>query len=612
MCGITGWIDFGRDLRAERAVISSMTATMSCRGPDAEGAWIGRHAALGHRRLAVIDLAGGAQPMADDPDREPAAVVSYSGEVYNFRELRDELTARGHRFRTRSDTEVVLRGYLEWGEGLAARLVGMFAFAVWDDRDQRLVLVRDRLGVKPLYYHPTAQGLLFGSEPKAILAHPAVRARLGALGLRELMTWANTPGQAIFEGMRSVLPGHVLRFDRTGTVETAYWRLPATAHRDDRATTVETVRELLRRAVAGQTVADVPLCSLLSGGLDSSAVTAYAAEALAERAEGPLRSFAVGFAQPGRPGQDPAEDASFAAKLAASVGTAHETITLNAADLTDPATRLAVLRARDLPLGLADMDTSLYLLFRAVRGHSTVALSGEGSDELFGGYPWFHDPGATTAETFPWMYHSTPTTVSGPSFLDPDLPRRLALDTYRADRYAEAVREAPVLDDEDEVDARMRRVSYLFLTRFLPMLLERKDRMSMAVGLEVRVPFCDHRLVEYVFNVPWSTKSFDGREKSLLRAAVAATVPSFVLERRKTPYPAIVDPAYDRAMRQKLGDLMADPNAPVRSLMEETSARAAYALVEQADPSELQFLRLGFESLLRINDWMREYRVELL
>ncbi|MER7268360.1 asparagine synthase (glutamine-hydrolyzing) [Micromonospora carbonacea] len=612
MCGITGWIDFGRDLRTASAAIASMTATMSCRGPDAEGTWIGPHAALGHRRLAVIDLENGTQPMLDDPDRDPTAVITYSGEVYNFQELRDELAARGHRFRTRSDTEVVLRGYLEWGEGLPERLVGMFAFAVWDNRDQRLLLVRDRLGVKPLYYYPTPRGVLFGSEPKAILAHPEARAQLGTTGLQELMTWVNTPGQAIFEGMRSVLPGHVLRFDRTSTSETAYWRLPATAHRDDRATTVETVRRLLRRAVAGQTVADVPLCSLLSGGLDSSTVTAYAAEALAERGEGPLRSFAVGFSRPGIPGQDPAEDASFAAKLAATVGTAHETITLNAADLTDPAARLAVLRARDLPLGLADMDTSLYLLFRTVRRHSTVALSGEGADELFGGYPWFHDHGATTADTFPWMHHSAPIDVSGPSFLDPDLPRRLALDDYRADRYAEAVREVPALAGENELDARMRRVSHLFLTRFMPMLLERKDRMSMAVGLEVRVPFCDHRLVEYVFNVPWSTKSFDGREKSLLRAAVAGTVPGFVLDRRKTPYPAIVDPAYDQAMRQKLGDLMADSNAPVRPLMEQSSARAAYALVEQAEPSQLQFLRLGFESLLRINDWMREYRVELL
>ncbi|MEV4494166.1 asparagine synthase (glutamine-hydrolyzing) [Micromonospora arborensis] len=612
MCGITGWIDFGRDLRTELTTIRSMTATMAARGPDADGTWLGRHAALGHRRLAVIDLAGGTQPMVDDPDHESSAVISYSGEVYNFPQLRDALTARGHRFRSRSDTEVVLRGYLEWGEGVAERLVGMFAFAVWDERHQRLLLVRDRLGVKPLYYYPTPEGLLFGSEPKAILAHPEAHARLGTVGLQELMTWVTTPGQAIFEGMRSVRPGHALRFDRTGMSETAYWRLPATAHHDDQATTIETVRQLLRESVAGQTVADVPLCSLLSGGLDSSTVTAYAAEGLAERGEGPLRSFAVGFTQPGRPVEDPAEDAWFAAKLAATVGAAHETITLDAADLTDPAARFAVLRARDLPLGLADMDTSLYLLFRAVRRQSTVALSGEGADELFGGYPWFHDPGATTAQTFPWMHHSAPIDVSGPSFLDPDLPRRLALEDYRTSRYGEAVREVPVLDDENEVDARMRRVSYLFLTRFLPMLLERKDRMSMAVGLEVRVPFCDHRLVEYVFNVPWSMKSFDGREKSLLRAAVAGTLPSFVLDRRKTPYPAIADPAYDQAMRQKLGDLMADRNAPVRPLMEEASARAAYALVEQAEPTQLQFLRLGFESLLRINDWMREYRVELL
>ncbi|MEU6176538.1 asparagine synthase (glutamine-hydrolyzing) [Streptomyces coeruleorubidus] len=616
MCGITGWVAFERDLGAQQPAVEAMTQTMACRGPDAGGIWYGGNVILGHRRLAVIDPVGGAQPMVAEEDERLAAVISYSGEVYDFPQLRDRLRSLGHRFHTRSDTEVVLRAYLEWGEDFVRHLTGMFAFAIWDVRSQKLLLVRDRLGIKPLYYYPTADGVLFGSEPKAILAHPEARARLSSDGLRELMTWVNTPGHAIFEGMFQVRPGHILQVDRGKITETAYWKLEARPHDDDLDTTISRVRELLRTAVAGQTVSDVPLCSLLSGGLDSSAVATFAAEALRTRAE-PLSCFSVAFSSGGPDaaahGSAPLGDAHYAAELAGHIGAAHKDIVLDARLLSDPTTRAAVLRARDLPQGLADMDTSLYLLFKAIRQHSTVALSGEGADELFGGYPWFHDDDATRAQTFPWMYirGAGAGAPPGPSFLDPALPQRLSLDEYRADRYAEAAADVPLLAGEPEGERRMRTVSHLFLTRFLPMLLERKDRMSMAVGLEVRVPYCDHALVDYVFNVPWSMKTFDGREKSLLRAAVASDLPEAVLTRKKMPYPTISDPDYDHLLKGRLGDLMNDPAAPVRALMDERSASEAFATVQKASPEELRFLRVGFESLIKINDWLRDYQVEL-
>ncbi|MET7640237.1 asparagine synthase (glutamine-hydrolyzing) [Streptomyces sp. NPDC005438] len=616
MCGITGWVAFERDPGAHRSAVEAMTETMACRGPDAGGVWYGNHVALGHRRLAVIDVAGGAQPMAAENDGQVSAVISYSGEVYNFAELRERLRSAGHRFRTRSDTEVVLRSFQEWGLDFVRHLSGMFAFALWDAHTQELLLVRDRLGIKPLYYYPTPDGVLFGSEPKAILAHPEAHARLSSAGLRELMTWANTPGHAIFDGMFQVRPGHLLRVSREGVTETVYWALEARPHEADLDTTVGRVRELLQTAVTSQTVADVPLCSLLSGGLDSSSVAAFAAQALRTRVEEPLHCFSVSFSPAG--GADLAaaegsgmEDTDYAAILAHHIGASHGAIALDAGKLSDPAARAAVLRARDLPQGLADMDTSLYLLFAAIRQRSTVALSGEGADELFGGYPWFHDEKATRARSFPWMHVPSAGAARGPSFLDPALPERLSLDEYRADRYAEAVADVPVLPGEPEQERRMRVVSYLFLTRFLPMLLERKDRMSMAVGLEVRVPFCDHALVEYVFNVPWSMKSFDGREKSLLRSAVAVDLPESVLARKKEPYPTIADPHYDQLLKGRLADLMDDGAAPVRALMDEKSALEAFDAVQKASPEELRFLRVGFESLIRINDWMSKYRVEM-
>src|ERR1700743_2375980 len=224
MCGITGWVAYDRDLTSEQVTLDAMTETMACRGPDARGTWTDRHAALGHRRLAVIDIDGGAQPMSV-PGGDRSVAMVYSGETYNYTELRDELRRRGHRFRTDSDTEVVLRGYVEWGAAVAERLNGMYAFAIWDSRTETLVMIRDRMGIKPFYYYPTADGVLFGSEPKAILANPLAERGVGPDGWREVLSLIKTPGRVVWEGMQEILPGPVVTVDRTGLRSTVYWRL---------------------------------------------------------------------------------------------------------------------------------------------------------------------------------------------------------------------------------------------------------------------------------------------------------------------------------------------------------------------------------------------------
>ncbi|MGW2870375.1 asparagine synthase (glutamine-hydrolyzing) [Kitasatospora sp. NPDC001225] len=614
MCGITGWVAFERDLTAERGVIDAMTATQARRGPDAGGVHLEPHAALGHRRLAVIDIAGGVQPMTVEHDGRTLAVLTYSGEVYNHRELRAELEAAGHRFRTRSDTEVVLRAYLEWGEHLAERLNGMFAFAVWDIRREELLLVRDRMGVKPLYYHRTPDGVVFGSEVKALFAHPAVRPVVDLDGLRELLGYARTPGLTPYRDIHEVRPGHVVRVRREGLSVRRYWALEAREHRDSLEATVATVRALLDDIVHRQLEADVPLCSLLSGGLDSSAVTALAARTLGAAGAGPVRSFSVGFA-----GQSETfnandvrqtQDGPFARLLADHVGANHSVVELDAADLTDPARRSVVLRARDLPNGVGDMDTSLLLLFRGVRRHSTVALSGESADELFGGYRWFHDPATIAVDDFPWALGLTGIAGGGATprehLLDAELLRKLDLDGYRRARYREAVAEVPHLPEADPLERRMREISYLNLTRFVCILLDRKDRMSMANGLEVRVPFCDHRLVQYVFNAPWAMKSFDGREKSLLRAAVRDVLPAAVAERAKSPYPVTTDPHYPAKLRAELARLAVERTSPALDLLDRR--RLADALAPDTDP---QSVRLAVDLALDFDAWLTEYRVTL-
>jgi asparagine synthase (glutamine-hydrolysing) len=615
MCGVVGWVDFDRSLAGQRASILAMTATMTLRGPDAEGVWMAEHVGLGHRRLAVIDLVGGAQPMTVDRDGTVAAAITYSGEVYNYRELRAELAGLGHHFRTRSDTEVVLRAYLQWGDAFVERLNGMFAFGLWDTVRERLVLARDRMGVKPLYYYGTPAGIVFGSEPKALLAHRLVPTGMDADGMRAAMTSIKTPGDSIYRGMRELRPGHVMVVDRGGRHERAYWRLPTREHADDVDTSVGTVHELLRDIMTRQMVADVPVGTLLSGGLDSSVVTALAAAAPSERG-GRVRTFAVDFVGqtesflPDAMRETP--DAPFARAAAAHVGTDHHEVVLDVATMMDPVHRISAMVAMDAPQPMGDMVTSAYLLFGAVRAGSTVALSGESADEVFGGYRWFHDPDVVAAPTYPWMAaHNRSNGGANPAsdILDPDLAKLLDLPGYEADTYRTALGEVEHLPGADPGERRMREMFYLHLTRWVQVLLDRKDRLSMAHGLEVRVPYCDHRLVEYVYNVPWSVQTYDGREKSLLRGAAAGLLPAAVLERKKSPYPSTQDPRYGQMLKERATAILADRSSPALELV--NVPRVRELLDEPLEASGFGPKRRRVELVISLDEWLRRYPVQL-
>jgi asparagine synthase (glutamine-hydrolysing) len=590
-----------------------MTKTMALRGPDAGGVWINRHVGLGHRRLAVIDLAGGVQPMQAEEEGRTTACLIYTGEVYNFVELRDELKRLGHRFNTRSDTEVVLRGYLQWGEKVVEHLNGMFAFAIWDVLTEELFLVRDRMGVKPLFYYPTADGVLFGSEPKAILAHPSVQPRVNKDGFREILVLAKNPESTIYAGMCEVRPGQVVRVNRNGITKRRYWTLTARTHEDDLLRTIGTVTELLEDIIQRQIVSDVPLCSLLSGGLDSSAVTAMAHRAIGVQQDERIRSFSVDFADHGAAfvagDFHKSSDTPFVRDFVDHVGSDHTEVVLDSRELADRGLNRAVIQASDFPLSLSgDMFSSLYRLFQAVRAESTVALSGESADEVFGGYAWFHDRKAVDTATFPWLA-TTGGTFDGRQVLDADLLERLNLPEFEADSYAQAIAETPIQKGEDAVERRMREISYLHLTRFVQFLLDRKDRMSMAVGLEVRVPFCDHRLVDYVFNIPWHLKTFDGREKSILRAAARELLPNSIVERQKNPYPSTQDPAYEKAIRADVAEILEDRSHPATSLL---NRKAIEDMLAQplGNVSSLP-QRAGLERARSIGSWVKDYEVVL-
>jgi asparagine synthase (glutamine-hydrolysing) len=608
VCGIVGWIDFGRDLRRETATIRAMTAAMTLRGPDAEGLWLREHVAFGHRRLAVIDLVTGDQPMTVERDGTTIAAITYSGELYNYRELRAELRGRGHDFRTDSDTEVVLHAYLQWGEDFVDRLNGMYAFGLWDPRGEQLLLVRDRMGIKPLFFFGLPTGALFASEPKGVFAHPLADATVDVGGLREVLGMVKTPGHGVYRGLHEVMPGEIVRVDRDGVHHRRYWHPGYVEHRDDLDTTIRTVRELLDDIVGRQTIADVPLCTLLSGGLDSSAITALAAVALDDAGQGPLRSFAVDFVGQTESFRPDAirgtPDGPFVHDMVKHVPVDHEDIVLDTATLMDPVARAAVVVANDLPSSLGDLYTSLYLLFASVRERSTVALSGEAADEVFGGYHWFHDPVTVGTAMFPWL-----TLPEAPrSGLAPDLTEALRLPEFRTAAYHDALAEVDHGDDTDPRNRRMREFSYLHLTRFVQILLDRKDRMSMAHGLEVRVPFCDHRLVEYVYNTPWSMKTFDGREKSLLRAATADLLPASVVARTKSPYPSTQDSRYEQALRDQIRLVAED--SPAAPLLDPVGLRALADSPFEHDGFGAS--RRAMEQVLSLDLWLRRTPVRVI
>jgi asparagine synthase (glutamine-hydrolysing) len=604
MCGITGWLDFSRDLNVERDTVAAMTATLHRRGPDDEGVWTSQHLAFGQRRLAVVDIDGGAQPMwVRRRGMELPVVLTYNGELYNFRELRTQLMSLGHPFRTVSDTEVVLTAYLEWGASFVDRLRGIYALAIWDAAREEVILVRDRLGVKPLYYYTYPGGLLFGSEPKALLANSLFTARTSEQKLpilfnpRLAMPW-ETP----FTDLRQVQPGHLVRVDRTGAHETPYWRLVSHEHRDDLRTTVHTVREILEDVISHQLVADVPVCTLLSGGLDSSAITALAAGFRPKA----LRSFSIDF-----DGADvdfratalrPDRDTPFALAAARHIGCDHAQITVDPAALPDVVPE--TLAARDTP-SLGQFDASMYLLFEQIRRRSTVALSGEGADEVFGGYPWYFDPSTVWGDTFPWLGGAPRLT----DCLAPDVIRRVRPHDDERDRYATMMARVPRLAGESGLQARMREVLYLSLQGPLLYLLDRNDRMSMAVGLEVRVPFCDHELLEYVWNVPWHMKTGDGREKSLLRSAVSDLLPDSVLWRAKSAYPATFSPDHRKVVREGLAAVLDDGGSPLRQLLDADKVRKV------ADGrSEMMTMADNMHFLLpivEVDRWLRTYNVSV-
>ena len=609
MCGIGGFVDFERDARRGGPILHGMKRTLTPRGPDAEGTYFDEDAALVHRRLIVIDPEGGKQPM-HSPDRN--TIIIYNGELYNTPDLRTELMSRGHEFVGHSDTEVLLHAYLEWKTDAFSRLNGIFAFAIWEKRERRLTLCRDRLGVKPLFFAPIRNGLTFGSTIDTVLCHPEIEPALDEDGLRTLLLLgpARPPESGVFRQIKSLLPGHFAVLTPENFTDHVYWQLEAHEHEDDLPTTIERTHTLICDAARRQLVSDVPLACFLSGGLDSSILSMLAAKDYAARGE-TLHTWSVDYRDNDKYFTksifQPNSDDSYIDQMVDFLGTHHHRVVLEPEALC--AARLPATDARALP-GMADVDSSLLLFCAAVkRGGTTVCLSGECADELFGGYPWYHREEILFENTFPWS-RSVGLRLG---LLTPDAVRNG--EEFVRQHYRDTCDRAPKLSSDNKKAARMREMFVLNLDWFMATLLDRKDRMSMYSGLEVRVPFCDHRIVEYAYNMPWDFKSLEGREKGIVRRAFADELPKEIVYRKKSPYPKTFHPVYTRLCADYVRRIFEDNTSVAASLFDRNAVQKLMQRPESlAEPWFGQLMRTPqiFAYIIQLDRWFRHYHVKIV
>ena len=591
MCGIVGFVNYKQDVSKYGNILINMNNSISRRGPDEEGYYIKNHVALGHKRLIVIDPEGGKQPMQGQKKNRPQIAVGqkenrpqiaqrakkeptpnfpfcivYNGQIYNTKELRQTLEENGFTFEGHCDTEVLLKSYIYYGKDVVHHLNGIFAFAIWDAQKEELFMARDHFGVKPLFYTMQNNSFIFASEIKAIFQYPGVQKILDSQGISELFGIgpAHTPGTTIFNNIFELKPAHFAVFNRSGLHIERYWKLKSEPHTENFDQTCNHLEFLLKDAITRQLVSDVPLCTFLSGGLDSSIITRYAADHCHEKGLPPLDTYSIDYVDNDKnfvkSDFQPNSDNYYINLMVNKLHTNHHPIVIDTPELAEYLDDAMI--ARDMP-GMADIDSSLLLFCKYVKPTATVALTGECADEIFGGYPWFFRGDALNSGTFPWSIAID----ERQTLLHPDIAKKVDLKGYIDYRYQESLSEVEILDSDSSETAEKRKISHLTLIWFMQTLLDRSDRMAMYNGFELRVPFCDYRLAQYVWNIPWELKALNGREKGLLRYVSRKFLPPEIVDRKKSPYPKTHNPTYLAKVKSMLTEIMANSRAPINYLL---------------------------------------------
>jgi len=616
MCGIAGFCniqaDYTKEQKRWQQVLEHMKRVQIHRGPDDEGDILYPQLGFAHTRLSIIDLSRGHQPITKHKFGNAYTII-YNGELYNTTELRNNLIRMGYLFKTNTDTEVILTGYMAFGPDYVKELNGIFSFAIWDDNRSTLYLVRDRLGIKPLFYTVYENTIIFASEIKALFQYPGVKPRIDSLGLSEIFGLgpAKSYGLGVFKDIYEVLPGNYIVYNEYGIHKKQYWCLVSAPHEDSYQETVEKTSYLLNDAVKRQMISDIPICTFLSGGLDSSLVTAICAKEL-KKDEKQMVTYSFDFVDNAKHFKSnsfqPAEDRPFVDIMVKHVGSKHTYLECDNIDLVD--NLYPAVDARDLP-NMADVESSLLYFCQKVAAKTKVALTGECADEIFGGYPWFHSPDLMMLNTFPWSKNMETRKL----LLSEDLLTSVDFDGYVKAAYEKSIAETPRLAGESRFEARQREISYLNLKWFMVTLLDRMDRCSMYSGLEARVPLADHRIVEYIWNVPWKMKCPNGVVKGLLRDAGKGLLPEEILYRRKSPYPKTYHPEYEKLLGNRLLDILSDANAPIRPLVDEKKIKAYLSSPSDYGKPWYGQLMAGPQMiayLLQINYWLEKYKIELV
>ena len=615
MCGISGFCNLKADyLQREgywNSVLIDMREAIARRGNDETGEWLARTVGLSHTRLSIRDLKTGRQPIVKNINGNDY-VIAYNGEIYNTDELKNVLIKRGYVFKTTTDTEVILFLYIEYGEKCVDMLNGIFSFAIWDGGEERLALFRDRSGIKPLFYTIYNNTLVFGSEIKALFKFPEVKAETDLNSFREIIGIgpARTAGNGVFKNIFEVKPGCFAVFSQGGFKEYEYWSLVSRPHKESYEETVAHTAFLLKDAVEKQMVSDVPVCTFLSGGIDSSVVTALATNFLKKEGK-KLNTFSFDFSKNDiyfkSNSFQPEQDRPYVDKMLDVYDVNHTYLMCDEKDLAELLKDST--EAKDLP-GMADIDASLLYFCRLVKERNKVALTGECADEIFGGYPWFHKKEAFESSTFPWsMDLQARTFLFNENFI-----KKLELKDYIDARYKESIQKVPILEGESKEEKRRREISFLNQKWFMTTLLDRMDRTSMYSGLEARVPFADHRIIEYIWNVPWEFKCRNGVVKGLLRDACKGLLPDELLWRKKSPYPKTYNPEYENILKNKIREILDDKNSPVLPIIDKDKVLEFIKLPSNYGKPFFGQLMAGPQTLayiIQINYWLKIYNCEV-
>ncbi len=560
MCGISGFSNFKTDYtqnyKKYEFMVSSMGSAQQNRGPNRFSAEVYKNVCFAHNRLSIRDLSeNGNQPMHDLSTKY---TIIYNGEVYNAEKIKEDLIAKGYTFKGTSDTEVILNAYIEYGLDAPSHLDGIFAFAIYDRVLERVVLCRDRFGIKPLFYVYTDETLIFASTLNSIDRYTGFKLELDDNSFRELFGLfpSRTEGNGLFKGVREVKHGGLVILDKNGLHEKKYWELNAVENTYTYEEAIAKTKQLVTDSVLSQTVSDVPISTFLSGGLDSSIITAIISNDF--RAKGKqLDTFSFDYEENSLYFKSSDfqvdEDKKWVKQMSYHFDTNHTYLECSIEDLFD--NLYTAVEAKFYP-SMTDIDSSLLYFCNVVSKTHKVALTGECADEIFGGYPWFR--GELVDGQFPWIRDLDTRKM----LLKPEFAENLKLDEYVKESFEKSISGCKVLSTDSEEDIRIRKLTYLNIKWFMSTLLERMDRMSMYSSLEARVPYANHELIEFLYNIPWDYK-YRGVTKNLLREAFSDTLPHDLLYRKKSPYPKTYNPKYEDMLSERLFDIIYSNNSPL-------------------------------------------------